>query len=103
MSIIMPGYIVTRDTNVRPHVGHHVVVTDQPLTIRCADCDAEMGVESEPDTSLPCGCPDEAEHASGLAIQRAIRREYRVPRGACPGCHVGDDGISVHDCYIHRA
>lgn len=48
---------------------------------------------------LACGCLDLEEHREGVALQEQNR--YTVPRAACVGCYLGDDGLSTHSCAIH--
>lgn len=113
MPLIIDGYIPVDVRKAEAHLGHHLTVAtygkaDEPaanLAIECMDCYEVVGdIDLNRPKSLPCGCDTQAEHDEGVALQRETRRKLRIPKIAgCVGCYLGDDGPSMHDCYIHRA
>ena len=103
MPYIIPGVIAVPVRKAKEHLGHHLTALDKPMPrIFCHDCEVTVEQEYE-DHSLFCGCSDQAEHDEGVALQKRLRKQAKVPKGACVGCYLGDDGPSMHDCYVHRA
>jgi hypothetical protein len=115
MPILISGSIVISQQKLEAHLGHRLLAAKGETYLRliCDECvvgtgaypqDVTIGeVDLTPDTSLYCGCSDQADHDEGVAEQAKLRKEYRVPRSTCVGCFLGDDGIAMHDCYVHRA
>lgn len=103
MPYIIPGVIAVPVRKAQEHYGHHLTALEKPMPrIYCHDCEVDVEQEYQ-STSLYCGCSDQAEHDEGVAMQKELRKKAEVPKGACVGCYLGDDGPSIHDCYIHRA
>lgn len=111
MPIVMTGYVVVPADRLLEHVGHNLTarqsspVDGSVAILDCINCHntrdpLELAREYK-STSLYCGCSDITEHAEGMALQDKIRRENRIPKLACVGCYIGDDGLSVHSCAIH--
>lgn len=104
MPIIMGGYLVVSVKVLEQHLDHWLEPKDRPLRLYCMGCDATVAEYHEPEPTLPCGsCRTQEEHDEGLRLQAEARAMPGVPKGVCTGCYLGDDGISTHDCAIHRA
>lgn len=103
MGIDITGYVTVSTKTLREHEGHSLYtrINEGRVGLWCDRDLVMLEQEPLPDTSLECGCPDMEEHASGLALQTKFREEYRMTKSACVGCYLGDDGISLHSCYIH--
>jgi hypothetical protein len=104
MPIIIEGQLVISTKKLRDHQGHHLTAMDgKPgrIALFCADDQVVVEEEPAPSTSLWCGCPDQAEHDQGVALQTQFRKQYRMTKSACVGCYLGDDGPSMHSCYVH--
>lgn len=109
MPIVMDGYVVVSTRKLAEHRGHDIGIADTDprviegpsvVALHCDTCGSIIEREYR-STSLPCGCGTAAEHAEGVAIQEKYRKRYRYARSTCIGCALGDDGPSIHSCYIH--
>jgi len=103
MPIVMTGYVITPTDTLAEHIGHTLQTDGTSLS--CYTChdtrNARELAREHRSTSLPCGCGTQAEHAEGAASQRDLRKRLRITRSACVGCYLGDDGLSMHNCYMH--
>lgn len=70
-----------------------------------ASSDDRFGTFSDetPRVSIDCGCTDLEEHREGVDLQTKMRKQGGIPRAACVGCYIGDDGLAIHSCVIHDA
>lgn len=102
MPIIIEGNVTVSVKTLKMHEGHDIKVhtIDGRTGLYCVD-DGIIEQEPKPSTSLWCGCPDQAEHDQGVALQTQFRKQYRMTKSACVGCYLGDDGPSMHSCYVH--
>ena len=102
MPYIISGVIAVPVRKAKEHLGHHLTALDVPVNrIYCHDCEATVEQEYR-DERLPCGCDSQEQHDRDVALMEKLRREYRVPKSACVGCHIGDDAPSLHSCVIHQ-
>lgn len=106
MPYVIEGQLVIGLDKLRAHRGHSVQVLDDNLPPRglalyCETCETTIEREHVSTPSLPCGCRNAEDHAEGVALQEQARRVYHIPASTCVGCHIGDDGLSVHSCAIH--
>lgn len=105
MPMIIDGYVAVPAKTLTEHRGHPLVVPAEPdglgVRIWCETCATEIAREHR-STLLPCGCGTRSEHDEGIALQTRLRKDFRIPRSTCVGCYLGDDGPSIHSCYIHQ-
>lgn len=104
MPLIIDGYLSLDIREIRRHVGHRLDASDGPPALACRTCEQTIATYIEPRPTYRCGaCDTVTEHREGMQMQAKLRQQYRIPASSCVGCVLGDDGPSMHDCYIHRA
>lgn len=101
MPIVISGYLTVSTKTLTEHSGHALEVRERPVRLWCQGCDAMVAEYIEPEPTLYCGCRTQEEHDDGQRIQERERKRGGIPKEACVGCWLGDDGPTIHSCMLH--